>query len=283
MIRKDILEKIPEWYKNECQYDLCLTDDIDSLLSCTLLNHLKGWNIEQVMLFKHLKKYDILYDILGVTENNTKEVVSCDYARMQGKTFDNHVSRFSEKDYYNKECINPNLFAHSVTSRNYYEKYAGSTVLVIYALYDLTLEIEEELMMILLAIDSTYKGYYDLRYQKWCKYYINDALGLDKFYECITRNKQEDFEQIARKYRLTDKITFNNGFLETSIDIDGINSILMRNLGFKIELPKYKFVEVEKYIDTCNSYIPLNINEKIHSMALTRKNTVNFSKKVLTP
>ena len=48
-------DKLPEWYKEEKQYDLILTDDIDSLLGCAILSHCKGWNIEQIMLFKAKK------------------------------------------------------------------------------------------------------------------------------------------------------------------------------------------------------------------------------------
>lgn len=31
---KEFKKRIPMWYKDITQYELCLTDDIDSLLSC---------------------------------------------------------------------------------------------------------------------------------------------------------------------------------------------------------------------------------------------------------
>ena len=39
-------ERLPQWYKDTKQYDLILTDDIDSLMSCAILELIKGWEIK---------------------------------------------------------------------------------------------------------------------------------------------------------------------------------------------------------------------------------------------
>ena len=69
------------------------------------------------------------------------------------------VSLISDWDTWNTDMINLNLMCQ-VTNDNYTDKYAGSTLLTIWSVYDLPLPETEEGKMLLLCIDSAYKGFY---------------------------------------------------------------------------------------------------------------------------
>ena len=97
---------VPTWYKDtENKYHTILTDDIDSLLSCTILKEVMGWEIKEVFLLRQVANYsDIPIDVSAKTKNATvTEELGVDFAKYQGKCFDNHITRFSDKDYKNKE------------------------------------------------------------------------------------------------------------------------------------------------------------------------------------
>ena len=279
---------VPTWYKDtENKYHTILTDDIDSLLSCTILKEVMGWEIKEVFLLRQVANYsDIPIDVSAKTKNATvTEEIGVDFAKYQGKCFDNHITRFSDKDYKNEESINPNLM-EDVTKKNYTEKYAGSTVLLLWSLYGLSKDMTDEAMMLLLTIDSSFLGYYDDRYRPYIKHYLVDVLDLPEFYNCIERHTQEDFRRIRNKYHLSGKIRLENGYLKTNIDIDKINDVLLWETAevFEIELPKEEFF-VDKFFmseieDIYGLYAECDrdiIKKEQYCHALTRTNTVNYS------
>ena len=140
----------------------------------------------------------------------------------------------------------------NITRQNYTEKYAGSTVLLLWSLYGLQKEgLTDEAMMMLLAIDSAYLGYYSSRYQKHVKHYLVDILDLPEFYRCIERHSIEEFQNIKDKYKLKEKITLKKGHVITKIDIDAINDILLwdTDTNLHIELPQDKFYPDKYFID----------------------------------
>ena len=248
---------VPTWYKDtENKYHTILTDDIDSLLSCTILKEVMGWEIKEVFLLRQVANYsDIPIDVSA------------------------------DKDYKNEESINPNLM-EDVTKKNYTEKYAGSTVLLLWSLYGLSKDMTDEAMMLLLTIDSSFLGYYDDRYRPYIKHYLVDVLDLPEFYNCIERHTQEDFRRIRNKYHLSGKIRLENGYLKTNIDIDKINDVLLWETAevFEIELPKEEFF-VDKFFmseieDIYGLYAECDrdiIKKEQYCHALTRTNTVNYS------
>ena len=201
---KKAINNLPKWYNDKTnKYHTILTDDIDSLLSCTILKEVMGWDIKEVFLLRQVANYsDIPIDVSAKTKNATvTEDIGVDFAKYKGKCFDNHITRFSDKDYKNEESINPNLM-EDVTKKNYTEKYAGSTVLLLWSLYGLSKDMTDEAMMLLLTIDSSFLGYYDDRYRPYIKHYLVDVLDLPEFYNCIERHTQEDFRRIRNKYHL---------------------------------------------------------------------------------
>ncbi len=277
-------DKFPQWYKDNSDYGLILTDDIDSLLGCSILKAVKGWNIEQIMLFKANKAKDM--DYLGTINNITKEAVGVDFAMVNGKCFDNHLTLFNSGTKPNSESINPNN-ALEVNRGIYSKKYALSTVLLLWSLYDLPKEnLSEELMMVLLAIDSSFEGYYNDYFRTYNKKFMVDVLDLPEFYECQNRHTYEEFKDIQRKYHLKDKIMADKGYLTTGIDIDGINDLLIWDCNVQIELPKDRFRKKAIFRDIAKEIkgFPNSINaicENPFCYALTKKNFVNYSEQII--
>ena len=66
---RDLLLKGNEWIDGSDKYGLILIDDLDSLLSCAILKQVKGWDVEQVMIFKYDKNQN--FDAHGITKNAT--------------------------------------------------------------------------------------------------------------------------------------------------------------------------------------------------------------------
>lgn len=44
-MKQEIKQKFPKWVDNNKKYYMCLTDDLDSLMSCILLEQIKGYEI----------------------------------------------------------------------------------------------------------------------------------------------------------------------------------------------------------------------------------------------
>ncbi|MGN0416375.1 hypothetical protein [Anaerostipes faecalis] len=286
------INNVPAWYTDQTNnYHLILTDDIDSLLSCAILKQVMGWNVEEIFLLKKNVKGHEGQDIKGKTKNATRsEGIGVDLALHKGKCFDNHITRFSANDYKNEESINPNLI-ENITRQNYTQKYAGSTVLLLWSLYDLQKEdLSEEAMMLLLAIDSAFLGYYNQRYRQHIRHYLVDVLDLPEFYNCIERHEKEEFYKIQDKYHLREKITLKKGHVVTKIDIDAINEVLLWDTmtGIEIELPQDRFYPDKYFTDVVKNIYGKRVNKyneiikkEPYCYALTKTNLLNYSIEVV--
>ena len=282
------------WIDNTYEYGLILTDDLDSLLGCAILKAVKGWNIEQIMLFKADKNRR--YDYLGATANNTHEVIGVDLALMNGKCFDNHLTAFSYGQKPNPESINLNNVCN-ICRNSYCSKYNTSTVILLWSLYDLPKEkLPDELMMLLLSIDGTHDAYYLYQgnFRGTLRKWLVDVLDLPEFYDCFERHTYSDFEDIRKKYVFHPKkstghgkIVMEHGFIDTAIDIDGINDLLAWECDVQIKLPTEKFYKkavFQDLIKDVRALHPTSIESitdgEIYSYALTGENLVNYSKKI---
>ncbi len=274
---------LPKWYEDSKKYGLILTDDIDSLLSCTILKQVKQWEIDRVLIFKADK--DKTIDYMGITDNATNEAVGVDLALQNGKCFDNHVSRINKLDTFNRECINLNIIK-DVTRENYFNKYNLSTVLLLWSLYDLPIPESEDGKMILLTIDSSYYSYFSYpKFKEMNKFYLCDVLGLNELYECQARHKQYEFKKIEKQYKLKSKIKLNNGYLQTDIDLDGINIDVGLDTNIWCTLPNSRFNLYKKFYDI---QIPLmkqttklsDITKNPYSVALTNRDFLCYSEEI---
>ena len=78
-----------------------------------------------------------------------------------------------------------------------------------------------------------------------------------------------------------------HGFIDTAIDIDGINDLLAWECDVQIKLPTEKFYKkavFQDLIKDVRALHPTSIESitdgEIYSYALTGKNLVNYSKKI---
>jgi len=250
-----------------------MSNDLDSFFSCQLLEMVKGWK-------PNYFNYNFLS--MGLTEDaNGGEIIGVDLSLCNGKAFDNHVVMMNENDDYNYQSANFNII-DKINRENYFSKYCGSTLLMIWSLYDIPLPKSDEAKMILLCIDSTFKGHYS----PWPlpreanKKYLVDYMDFPELYEVLQNHKQTDFVKLISKYNLAGKIGLKKGFLHTDIDLDSLREIF--NLPFL--LPKNQFYKKEQYENNAMglprnnySWSKYDVSEEMFSVALTKRNYINYS------
>ena len=265
------LDIIPQWYKQENAHDLVLSDDIDSLASCALLGMEKDdWKIKYFYNFTHC------YSVTGLNKQENDRVW-VDVAILQPeKAFDNHVSRINEKYEINENIINPNLMAE-INNNRYNYKYAGSTLLLLWSLYEMPLPRTEEGKMLLLCIDSAFKGHYNPKFAKTQNYYLSYLFQLDELKDVIDRHTESEFYELIEKYKLNSKIEMDEkGYIHTDLPLDEIGNML----GLDLCLPLDKFEQWKEYqIVHKNVYGFYNYpyRSETFTMAFTYKDTIRFS------
>lgn len=269
----EIKERFPKWVNDNKYYDLIMSNDLDSFFSCQLLEMVKGWKVNY---------FNSSFKALGITENaNGNETIGVDLSLCYGKTFDNHVVMMNENDTYNPESANFNII-DEISRQNYFSKYCGSTLLMIWSLYDIPLPKDEEAKMILLCIDSTFKGFYSPWPQPKAanKKYLCNYMVFPELYEVLQNHKQSDFTDLIRKYNLAGKIKPKLGLLQTDIDLEALRKVF--DLPFL--LPKYRFYKKETYESNVMSLPKGNyswskddVSEQMYSVALTRRDYINYS------
>lgn len=275
-MNKIIKEKFPEWTKDLKGYSLCLTDDIDSLFSCIILQNLFNAKIELFYNFNSLYMVDNYIDdgfLCGV-----------DMDLIEGKCFGNHVTRISKEDAKNEKCGNLNTIL-DVTGQNYTKKYGGSTLLTILSLYNVDIsELSEECKLILLSIDSAYLGYYYNNYniKNANKHYLCNILEFEELYNLQKKYSKADLDNIQSKYNLKGKIWINQeGKLTTDIKLEELSKLF--NMPFL--LPKNTFdlhsnfnnrVTTIDYKIKKKDQLPAS-NQGLFSCALTYTNKIKYS------
>lgn len=247
------------------QYDLILSNDIDSLYSCILIKQVKGYEVNYFYDFKNLYQ----------SKQSQNEYIGVDIDLTEGYCISNHVTRLSEKDKCNPKAYNLN---NDISKDNYAEKFSGSTTLYLHRLLKFPLPATEEGKIILLSIDGGYKGFYNPDFHDTFKHYLVDVLEFEELYYLCQKYTLEDFINLIIKYNLNGKIWFNNCGLQTNIKLRELQEVL----GLPFLLPKNKFTIIKQFeyvskpITTEKTKEELDSN--IFSLALTRKNYVNYSK-----
>lgn len=275
-------EKLPQWFLEETQKELILSNDIDSLLSVRLLEQIKPeWKLKYF--------YDFESGIYKLENSRpTKDVVGVDIALDKNfKTFDNHVTSD------NSNGINPNSVnlnnVYGIGSHNYFKKYCGSTALLIYSLFDIPLPPTDTGKALLLTIDSTYYSYYNPIAKKrpeWLeihRYWLCDILELPELYELECAHKMEDFRRFGfindAKIQIFDDLL--DGYYQMLYPLDYKYEV-EKALDICLDVPSDSFrllkgVRAEScYLDGLHKS---DLKEKynIVSFAMTGKNHCNFS------
>lgn len=259
----------PQWIDTNEEYVTCLSDDIDSLVGCKLLERYKGWEIGYFYNFKEIYK--------GTTKK--VKAIGVDIALENGKTFDNHVTRLSKNDRYNIESANPNNIS-GVSRDNYTSKYAMSTAILIYSIYDIPLPTTEEGLLALLSIDSSFLGHYNEMFKPIHNDYLI-KLGYEELIEFLDNHTEDDFRRVQRKYKMNSKIFMRDGRFKTNLKLDELSEVLELDLSvptheFKIN---NRFVIENMDLNRDGSYNKTMLEEldkiNIFSLALTSKNFVS--------
>jgi hypothetical protein len=206
LLSKDLMEKLPEWWKhiNKEDYYLVMTDDCDSLFSCQRLNTLFGLEIGGFYSFE-----TGLYENDTITDFGWKTPIYVDLSIGQNQLcFDNHRTFMP-----NSNRVNPN-----VISREYKNKYNLSTLTFIIGLYGGIEKMNDLLKTMLLAVDGGFIGYYknNGRWKDVNIYWLN-KLGLSEYLlPILESHNMEYFKNFGVEHCLHDKIFINDdGYLET--------------------------------------------------------------------
>ncbi|WP_039656351.1 hypothetical protein [Clostridium tyrobutyricum] len=258
-MNKEIKDKLPDWINRKGQYCLCATDDLDSLLSCYILEKYRNWDI----------KY--FYDFYGLYKNHGIEVIpntciAVDADLYLGRCIGNHVGQYAN----NPNCINLNKYCN-INQYNYNKKFAGSTLITILSLLDIPIDnftIEQQ--EILLCIDSMFLSYYFNKQQ--ATYYINTILSYKELIDILEKHDKNYFYNIQDKYKLKEKIYLDSQAkrLETHIKLSELSDIFNINL----ELPKDKFEKIKQF--EIHRGVPKK-DTRIFSLAWTYKNSASYS------
>lgn len=285
-MNKEIKDKFPSFCSDNGHYDLVLSDDADSLL---VSNFLEVQNWDSTMYFYD---FNMLYIAEGHQPKN--KIVGCDIdiIKGDGRCWGNHVTAISKQDKINPNSANLNNIK-GITSRNYTDKYAGSTLATVMSYYDYDIsKLSEQARMLIMCIDSHYYGFYNGFHDTQRKWLV-DVLEYPELYDIILKYKEQDFIDLARSLKIKiprqgkkdrdGKIWINEGgYLETEIDLQGISDIL----GKKIALPNCKFEPffdenqiklVSLYADTSKLFTRSQIQQNIFSYAQTFKNTSSLT------
>ncbi|WP_123052971.1 hypothetical protein [Clostridium sp. JN-1] len=267
-MNKKYAAKFPEWTKNN-KYNMCLSDDLDSLFSTILLNKILGYEVT------HFYDFSNIYKAIDYKAND--DVIAVDVDTIYTKCWSNHVVPFDNPDSANLNQV------ENIDRYNYYSKYAGSTLLEIISYYNLNINsLSEEAKLVLLAVDSTYLMY---NFNKDnCKKILANVLELPELFELCKKysDNKSIFYKLQDKYNLKSKIYIDdNGKLKTDINLEGLSKLF----GMSFILLKNKFkathtLHIEHLYDVQLDNFIKELQEKhqsIFSAARTRKNYIKLS------
>lgn len=266
-MKEVIKNKFPQWCGSDRKFNMCLTDDIDSLSSCILLNKIKGYEITNFYSF------NTLYDMEN--KSNTEKLIGVDMDLAKYSCWGNHVTGIN-----NIKSANLNVI-ENIGINNYYSKYCGSVLLQIISYYNMDINnLSDEAKMVLLCVDSTYLMYNFNSAN--CKKWLVDILELPELFQLCKEHSRADFQELINKYNLKSKIIVDeNGYLQTNIDLQGLSTLF--NVSFF--MPKNRFtknlnlkdvgINTSKYL---NYVKKLNSEGKeVFSQAITNKDFIKLS------
>lgn len=257
-MKKEIKDKFPEWcnMKGE-KYNLCLSDDIDSLFSCIILNQLFGYEIKWFYDFNNIYK--------DVDVDKKFQSIAIDADLINGRCWGNHVTLENEK------AANLNTILN-INKSNYTKKFAGSTLLTVLSYYNVNLNsLNSTQLEVLISIDTAFKQYF-FNKELFKKYY-NDILEYPMFTEILSKHDANYFYNIIKEYNLHESIYIKDGKLHTNIKLDKLGE-LFPDLSFILPQSEFK---IHKSFEIVQSNYLKHNQEDIFSCARTYKNALRYS------
>ncbi|WP_145523481.1 hypothetical protein [Virgibacillus sp. SK37] len=267
-MNEQLKAKFPKWCFEDKQCSTVLTNDIDSLLGCTIEEKVRGNKINYFYNFEamYVQDKDVRLEKLGI-----------DLAWTEGKVFDNHVTRMHHNSKFNQQSANINSILN-VSRSNYFTKYTMSTAIMMWSFYDLPLPSTKLGKMLLLSIDVGFKGHYDSRFKEVHNKYLR-LLGYEELIDLLNNTKKQDYYDLIKKYKLYEHIELDeNGYLQTKLPLD----VLSEALELQLELPSQPFTLQTQYKNVGRAVQGDEIgdlNKNVISFALTGKKYYKFTMK----
>lgn len=261
-MNKQLKDLFPQWIHQKQDSALIMTNDIDSIVSCAIGKAVFGYEVNQYYSFSKLYQKDL---------EDTRETIGVDLAIKTGKTYDNHLTKFYGTSISNPESANINSIL-KVSTENYTDKFAMSTAIMMWSLYDLPLPTSLEGKLILLAIDSGFKGHYDKRFNAVHTQYL-ELLGFTELVDILNEFDVSVFERITRKLKEQDDRVYRRktGELYTYLNLDNTS----KHLGIRLEIPSGQFSIVQEFTNerfSTSDTHDLMKNNNVFSYALTHRN-----------
>lgn len=287
-MKKEIREQLPKWanFNDGVVYDLVNTDDLDGVMSCRVMEKILDYKVGYFYDFKTLYLSET-----NIGSNAEKLYLDC--ATTVDKSIDNHVQAISYNDTVNYNSVNlNNIGRYYGCTNDYYNKYCGSSLLTVMSLLNMPIPEDEETQMILLAIDSTFLGYYSSnnQYKQSNRSHLLYKLQFEELYNLQGRKTASDFYKITDKYNLKAKIKVVDGKLQYTKDISILRQKLIDTMGLDIALPTEEFIIEEQFEELKHYKLPENADLKkwtkenlfnsgiyIHSLAMTRQREISCS------
>ncbi|MHA6251953.1 hypothetical protein [Oceanobacillus sp. CAU 1775] len=265
-MNKKLRGMFPEWCSGDEQYATVLTNDIDSLIGCTIEEQVKGNKVNYFYDFEAMYVQD---------KDNELEKLGIDLAWTDGKVFDNHVTRIRRGGHVNPESANLNSILN-VSRDNYFKKFTMSTAIMMWSLYDLPLPSTTLGKMVLLSIDVGFKGHYDERFQEVHSRYLQ-LLGYDELINLLNETDIQDYYDLIKEYKLYSHIELDDkGQLQTELPLTELSEIL----ELELKLPTDTFSLQEEY-KNIGRRVQGNegnkLNDSVISFALTNKNFYKYT------
>lgn len=245
-MKQEIKELYPNWIHDikTLNRNVTLSNDLDSLISCCLLDYLFGLKINYFYDFRSISQLD---------HTDIRNSIGVDIALKNGLCFDNHLTRLTSKSYVNEQSANINVATGGNWVR-YTDKFAMSTLIQIWSLYDLPLPSSYEGKMILLCTDVGFKGFYDSRFKATFLNYL-EQLEMMELVELLETHTIEEMYDFYRKNLLhtgiemyatrqqKGELYFTEDSLIREVDVNWISE----HLGFPVALPQGSFETITRF------------------------------------
>jgi hypothetical protein len=285
---KETLQKFPKWVNeiNKEDYNLILSDDLDSLFSCALLKHYFGCEVRGFVDWNSgvNGKQQSLYTNKSISKK--KYVIGVDMAIENGKCFDNHVVMLNSNDTVNEDSANLNAI-NKIGVNNYYSKFCSSSLIQILSLYNADINsFDDEQKLVICAIDGLYVPYkiqkidFSKTQREYMKQLEYEELSDFMKYHC-DKTGYSEFERVKKQYNLDGKIWVNDsGKLETNIDLQGLSELFG---GFDLSLPRGEFKEFKRFdkqvlkVNSCSSKDSIADCSSIFNFVVVKKDMAIYS------
>lgn len=270
MNKQFIKEKgFKNWYNElDNTYNLMGSNDIDSWGSICFLYNKFGCKMD---LFN---SFSTIYHRENISTGSVtpQSLVGIDVDLTKNKCFGNHVTYLQNPDVISLDKGVP------YGCREYFSKFAGSTLVTILSIYNYDLkDFSEQQLEVLISVDTAFKQYYfnkDL-----FRYYYEDVLEYPIFVDIVSKHDKQYFYDIIKEYKLHENIKVNeNGYLETKIELDRLGDLFDIDLSLPTERFK-EFYSMQTVGKPLHEFKRTVNEKKIFSSACTGKDYVMASVK----